>query len=174
MLPVMGTVSIDQGGVMRTQRDRELIPLSEAAFRAYREVTSVSLSPFAGPVVDGLLHEAAQALGDLVFIYGASTGYEPLRPLPWPLLKRGTFLRAATVLRTSDGMEYERLYMRRGDARAAIRVLKKSRARFHTTEEVAAALESAEVRCEAASEMSALSLMAVSPADSPPSSEVAQ
>jgi hypothetical protein len=133
---------------MLTQQDRELVPFSTAVPHVYTAVTGGSLLPFEGPLVDAVLHEVAQAIADLVTIYGATNFQEPLRPLPWAKIKCGRFEHAGTVMRTSNGIEYRRLYIRRGDAIAAIRVLKKSGARFDNTEEIAAANESAEVGYE--------------------------
>jgi hypothetical protein len=83
----------------------------------------------------------AQAIADLVTIYGATNFTEPLRPLPAAEVKHGVFQYAATVLRTSSGIEYRPLYIRRGDVRGAATVLKKSGARFASIEEIRAASE---------------------------------
>jgi hypothetical protein len=80
-------------------------------------------------------------MAGLVSIYGATNEKEPLKPLPVPELKHGAFQRAATVVRTSNGMEYQRLYIRRCDARAAASVLKKSGARFTSMKELLAETE---------------------------------
>jgi hypothetical protein len=126
---------------MLTQRDRELVPFSTAVPHVYTEVTGASLSPFGGPLVDALLHQVAQAMADLVTIYGTTNDQEPLGPLPVAEVRHGAFQRAATVLRTSNGIEYQRLYIRRGDVRGAATVLKKSGARFASIEEILAASE---------------------------------
>jgi hypothetical protein len=135
---------------MRTQWHRELIPFSNAVQQVYTKITGISLSPFVGPLIDRLLSEVAQAMADLVTIYGATNDEEPLRPLPWAEVKLGVFQLAATVIRTSNGIEYRRLYIRRCDVLAAASVLKKSGARFASDEELRAALQSTEVRSEAA------------------------
>ena len=135
---------------MRTQWHRELIPFSNAVEQVYTKITGNSLSPFGGPLIDALLNEVAQAMADLVTIHGATNDKEPLRPLPWAEIKLGVFQRAATVIRTSDGIEYQRLSIRRCDVLAAATVLKKSGARFASAEELQAALDSAEVHSEAA------------------------
>jgi hypothetical protein len=142
---------------MRTQWHRELIPFSNAVQQVYTKITGTSLSPFVGPRIDRLLNEVAQAMADLVTIYGAPNFQEPLRPLPWVELKLGVFQRAATLIRTSNGIEYGRLYIRRCDVLAAATVLKKSGARFASDDELRAALESTEVRYEAAFETGTLS-----------------
>jgi hypothetical protein len=121
------------------REDRKLIPFPNAVPLVYEQITGTSLSPFGGPLLDALLHEVAQAMADLVTIYGATNFQEPLRPLPWAEVKLGVFQRAATVVRTSNGIEYRRLYIRRGDVRAAATVLKKSGARFAGIEEILAA-----------------------------------
>jgi hypothetical protein len=126
---------------MRTQQERELVPFSTAVPHVYAEVTGASLSPFGGPLVDALLHEVAQAMADLVTIYGAPNDQEPLRPLPWAEVRLGVFQRAATVLRTSSGIEYRQLCIRRGDVRGAATVLKKSGVRFARIEEILATSE---------------------------------
>jgi hypothetical protein len=142
---------------MLTQWHRQLIPFSNAVQQVYTKITGTSLSPFAGPLIDRLLNEVAQAMADLVTIYGAPNDQVPLRPLSIAEVKPGDFQLAATLIRTSNGIEYRRLYIRRCDVLAAATVLKKSGARFASDEEVRAAFERAEVRYEAASEMSALS-----------------
>jgi hypothetical protein len=124
--------------VMLTQEGRELIPFSNSVLRVYTQITGASLSPFAGPLVDPLLNQGARAVADLVTIYGATNEKEPLKPLPVPELKHGAFQRAATVVRTSNGIEYQRLHIRRCDARAAASVLKKSGARFASVNELLA------------------------------------
>jgi hypothetical protein len=126
---------------MLTQQDRELVPFSTAVAHVYAEVTGASLSLFGGPLVDALLHEVAQAMAELVTIYGTTNNQAPLRPLPVAEVKHGVFQRAATVLRTSSGIEYRQLYIRRGDVRGAATVLKKSGARFASIEEILAASE---------------------------------
>lgn len=107
-----------------TQDDYELIPFSNAASRVYTEITGDDLSPF-GESAAALLHDTAHAMAKVVTIYGATTRDEPLKPLPAMELKHGTFQRAATVVRTSNGIEYRRLYIRRRDVQAAITALKR-------------------------------------------------
>jgi hypothetical protein len=142
--------------VMLTQAHRQLIPFSNAVQQVYTRITGTSLSPFVGPLVDRLLNEVAQAMADLVTIYGAPNDHVPLRPLSIAEVKPGAFQLAATLMRTSNGTEYRRLCIRRCDVLAAATVLKKSGARFASDEEVRAAFERAEVRYVAASEMRAL------------------
>jgi hypothetical protein len=149
--------NLREGGAMLTQGDKGLIPFSDAVPRVYEEITGTSLSAFAGLLIDALLNEVSQAIADLVTIYGAPDDQVPVKPLPWAEVKLGVFQRAATVIRTSDGIEYQRLYIRRCDARAAATVLKKSGARFASAEELQAALDSAEVRRQAAFETGTLS-----------------
>lgn len=129
-----------------TEEDRELIPFSNATFRVYAQVTGASLSPLGGPVVDAVLHEVARAIANVATIYGAKTDTEPLKQLPALELKQGTFLRAAKGVRTSQGIEYRRLYIRRGDVRSAVTMLKDAGAPFASAEEAADALDNAEVR----------------------------
>jgi hypothetical protein len=121
------------------REDRELVPLSPAVSHVYTQVTGAALSAFGNPLFDALLSEVAQAIADLVTIYGAPSDEIPVKPLPVAEVKHGAFQRAATVVRTSDGMEYRRLYIRRGDVRAAAAVLKKSGVRFDSAEESLAA-----------------------------------
>jgi hypothetical protein len=121
--------------------DTELVPLSEAVPHVYTQVTGTSLSLIVNALSDALLSEVAQAIADLVTIHGAPNTQEPLRPLPWAEVKLGVFQRAASVMRTSGGIEYRRLYIRRGDVRGAITVLKRSRALFADIEEIRAASE---------------------------------
>jgi hypothetical protein len=127
--------------VQLTQEDSELIPFSNAAFRVYTQITGGFLSPLGGPVVSTVLHAVAQAIASVATIYGARTDTEPLKPLPALALKHGTFQRAATVVRTSDGIKYGRLYIRRGDVMAAVTILKRAGARFANAEEVAGFVE---------------------------------
>jgi hypothetical protein len=101
--------------------------------------------------------KVAQARADLVTLFGATNLQEPLRPLPWAEVKLGVFHSAATAMRTSDGIEYRRLYVRRCDVRVAAAVLKRSGVRFTSAEELQAALDSAEVRPQAAAETGTLS-----------------
>jgi hypothetical protein len=137
--------------------DTELVPFSEAVPHVYTQVTGTSLSLVVNALSDALLSEVAQAIADLVTIYGAPNEQVPIKPLSVAEVKHGAFQRAATVLRISNGFEYRRLYIRRGDVRAAAAVLKKSGVRFTTAEETAAALERGDVRQRAASEQGAFS-----------------
>lgn len=118
-----------EAGLELTQDDSELIPFSNAASRIYTEITGDYLSPF-GEAAQKLLHEVAQAIARLVPIYGAATGHESLKPLPHLELKHGTFQHAATLVRASNGIEYRRLYIRRGDVRAAVTALRDAGQRF--------------------------------------------
>jgi hypothetical protein len=104
-------------------------------------VTGASLSPFGGPLIDALLDEVAEAIADLVTIYGAPNDQVPVRPLSIAEVQHGAFQLGGTVIRTSNGIEYRRLYIRRCDVRAAATVLKKSGARFARIEEMLAASE---------------------------------
>ena len=131
-----------------TQEDSELIPFSNAAFRVYTQITGGFLSPLGGPVVNAVLHDVAQAIASVATIYGARTDTEPLKPLPALELKRGTFQRAATVVRTRNGIKYGRLYIRRGDATSAVTLLKRTGARFANAEEVAGVAEAHPTRGE--------------------------
>lgn len=133
------------------REDRELVPFSQAVPQVYAQVTGASLPPFGNPLSDALLNEVAQAISDLVTIYGAPNDQVPVKPLPVAEVKHGAFQRAATVARTSNGIEYRRLYIRRGDVRAAAAVLKKSGMQFAIPEEPAAARERVEGRRTAAS-----------------------
>ena len=135
---------------MRTKCDKDLVPLSSAVLDVYGEVTGTSISPFEGLLIDALLNEVAQAMADLVTIYGAANDQVPVKPLPWAEVKLGVFQRGAAVLRTNDGIEYQRLYIRRADVLAAASVLKKSSARFAGAADLQATVNSAEVRSEAA------------------------
>lgn len=135
------------------REDRELVPFSPAVSHVYTQLTGASLSPYGSPLFDALMSEVAQAIANLVTIYGAPSDEVPVKPLTEAEVKHGAFQRAATVIRTSDGIEYRRLYIRRGDVRAAAAVLKKSGARFDSAGEAAAAFESAEVPHKAASEL---------------------
>jgi hypothetical protein len=137
--------------------DTELVPFSEAVPHVYTQVSGISLSLFVNALSDALLSEVAQTIADLVTIHGATNEQVPIKPLPVAEVKHGEFQRAATVLRTSNGIEYRRLYIRRGDVRAVAAVLKKSGVRFTTAEETGAALETADVRQRAASELSPFS-----------------
>jgi hypothetical protein len=127
--------------VMPTQWERELIPFSNAVPPVYTQVTGASLSSLGGPLIDRLLNEVAQAIADLVTIYGAPNDQVPVRPLSIAEVQHGAFQRGATVVRTSNGIEYRRLYIRRRDVRAAAAVLKKSGVRFASIEESLAASE---------------------------------
>lgn len=103
--------------------DNELIPFSNAASRVYTEITGDFLSPFGDPAMR-VLHDMAKLICSLVTIYGA-TGDESLKPLPVLELRQGTFQRGASAVRTNNGIEYRRLYIRRGDFRAAVAALKR-------------------------------------------------
>jgi hypothetical protein len=74
---------------MPTQWDRELIPFSNAVPPVYAQVTGASLSSLGGPLIDRLLNEVAQAIADLVTIYGAPNDQVPVKPLPWVEVKLG-------------------------------------------------------------------------------------
>ena len=123
------------------QEDSELVPFSNAASYLYTQITGAFLSPLASAVVDALLHDVAHAIVNIATIYGARTDTEPVKPLPTLELRHGAFQRGATVLRTSKGIEYRRLYIRRGDVRSAVTYLKYAGARFARAEELSGAME---------------------------------
>lgn len=105
-----------------TQHERELVPFSEAAARVYIEITGDYLPLFGDTAA--ALNNIAQAIAKLVPIYGARRVNETLKPLAARELQQGTFHRGATVLRTSVGIEYRRLYIRTADVVAAVTGLK--------------------------------------------------
>lgn len=105
-----------------TQRERELIPFSEAASRVYIETTGDYLPLFGDTAA--ALNNIAQAIAKVVPIYGARRVNETLKPLARRELEQGTFQRGATVLRTSTGIEYRRLHIRSADVGAAVTALK--------------------------------------------------
>jgi hypothetical protein len=105
-----------------TQQERELVPFSEAAARVYIEITGDYLPLFGDTAA--ALNNIAQAIAKVVPIYGARRVNETLKPLAARELQQGTFQRGATVLRTSMGIEYRRLYIRSADVVAAVTALK--------------------------------------------------
>jgi hypothetical protein len=105
-----------------TQHERELIPFSEAAARVYIEITGDYLPLFGDTAA--ALNNIAQAIAKVVPIHGARRVNETLKPLAARDLQQGTFQRGATVLRTSMGIEYRRLYIRSADVLAAVTALK--------------------------------------------------
>lgn len=124
-----------------TEEDSELIPFSNAAFRVYTQITGGFLSPLGGSVVNAVLHEVAQAIASVATVHGARTDTEPLKPLTALELEDATFQCAATVVRTSSGIKYGRLYIRRGDVRSAVSILKRTGARFASCEDVGRVVE---------------------------------
>jgi hypothetical protein len=87
------------------------------------------------PGVEALVHEVAQAIANVATIYGTSNKSDPIKALPPLKVRHGTFQRGATVVQTSNGIEYRRLYIRRSDVRSAVWALKHAGARFPSVEE---------------------------------------
>jgi hypothetical protein len=112
-----------------------LIPFSNAVSWVYAEITGTRLPPSAGPVVEGLVREVAQAIANVATIYGASNNRDPIKALPPLKVRHGTFQRGAAVVQTTNGIEYRRLYIRRRDVRSAVWALKHAGARFPSVEE---------------------------------------
>ena len=112
------------------QDENALIPLSNAVSWVYAEIAGTRLPPSAGPVVEGLVQEVAQAIANVATIYGTSNNRDPIKALPPLKVRRGTFQRGAAVVQTTNGIEYRRLYIRRRDVRLAVWALKHAGARF--------------------------------------------
>lgn len=117
------------------QDESGLIPFSNAVSWVYAEITGTRLPPSAGPVVEGLVHEVAQAIANVATIYGASNNRDPIKALPPLKVRHGTFQHGAAVVQTTNGIEYRRLCIRRRDVRSAVWALRHAGARFPSVEE---------------------------------------
>ena len=98
------------------------LALSTAAAVVYHQITGTTAASVAD--VDEILNLVAHAIANVAPIYTAdraSGGPRQLAPIE---LIHCRFERGATVLKTSFGLEYGQLSMRRSDMRAAIAILK--------------------------------------------------
>ena len=109
------------------QRTTELVAMTTAAAYVYRELMGKAIEPMTVAEGNAILHDVARAVSKVAAIYGAIHERETPKPLP---LIGGAFHRGATVFRTSDGIEYRRLAVRRAELRLVIEVLKHAGARF--------------------------------------------
>src|SRR5688572_3959253 len=91
-----------------------------------------TFEPLDVPHANAVLREVARAISNVAPIYAAVSATEGINPLPDFELLSGEFLRGARVLRTSRGVEYRQLSIRRVDMRSAIAILRRAGVRFTT------------------------------------------
>jgi hypothetical protein len=114
------------------QRESELVALSTAALLTYHQIMGSSFKPLDVSHANAVLREVARAISSVAPIYAAVSATERAKALPDLELLSGEFLRGASVLRTSRGVEYRQLCIRRVDMRSAIAILRRAGVRFTT------------------------------------------
>jgi len=114
------------------QRESELVALSSAALLTYHQVMGGSFKPLDVPHANAVLREVARAISNVAPIYAAVSATGRASPLADFELLSGEFLRGASVLRTSRGVEYRQLCIRRADLRSAIAILRRAGVKFTT------------------------------------------
>jgi hypothetical protein len=115
------------------QRESELVALSTAALVTYHQVMGSTFEPLDVPHANAMLREVARAISNVPPIYAAASATQQAKVLPDSELLSGEFLRGATLLRTSRGVEYRQLSIRRVDMRSAIAILRRAGVRFTTS-----------------------------------------
>jgi hypothetical protein len=114
------------------QCESELVALSTAALVTYHRIMGGTFEPLNVPHANAVLREVARAISNVAPIYAALSPTERPKELPDFELLSGEFLRGASVLRTSRGVEYRQLSIRRVDMRSAIAILRRAGVRFTT------------------------------------------
>jgi hypothetical protein len=117
--------------VDRVQRGRELVGLAAATAFVYKALMGHGIEPTEIRAANALLHDVAHALSNVATIYGTTTDEQTAKPLPPLHLIEGTFDRGATVLRTSTGIEYRQLAVRRDDMILAVALLNRAGVKFN-------------------------------------------
>jgi hypothetical protein len=117
--------------VDRIQKGRELVAFAVATAFVYKALMGRAIDPMEIPAANALLHDVAHALSNVATIYGTSTDEQWAKPLPPLHLIEGRFERGATVLRTSSGIEYRQLAIRRDDMQLAVALLKRAGVKFN-------------------------------------------
>lgn len=115
----------------RIQRGRELVGLAVATAFVYKALMGRGIEPTEIRAANALLHDVAHALSNVATIYGTRTDEQPAMPLPPLHLLEGTFERGATVLRTSNGIVYRQLAIRRDDMILAVALLHRAGVKFN-------------------------------------------
>jgi hypothetical protein len=115
------------------QRESELVTLSTAALVTYHRVMGSTFEPLDVPHANAVLREVARAISNVAPIYAAASATQQAKVLPDSELLSGEFLRGASLLRTSRGVEYRQLSIRRVDMRSAIAILRRAGVRFTTS-----------------------------------------
>jgi hypothetical protein len=117
--------------VERIQRGRELVGLAVATAFVYKALMGRAIEPMEIRAANALLHDVAHALSNVATIYGTRMDDQAAKPLPALHLIEGTFERGATVLRTSTGIEYRQLAIRRDEMILAVALLNRARVKFN-------------------------------------------
>jgi hypothetical protein len=110
-----------------------LVALSTAALVTYHQVMGSTFEPLDVPHANAMLREVARAISNVPPIYAAASATQQAKVLPDSELLSGEFLRGATLLRTSRGVECRQLSIRRVDMRSAIAILRRAGVRFTTS-----------------------------------------
>ena len=109
-----------------------LVALSTAALVTYHQVMGSTFEPLDVPHANAMLREVARAISNVPPIYAVANATQQAKVLPDSELLSGEFLRGASLLRTSRGVEYRQLSIRRVDMRSAIAILRRAGVRFTT------------------------------------------
>jgi hypothetical protein len=113
------------------QRGRELVALAVATAFVYKALMGRAIEPMEIRAANVLIHEVAHALSNVAPIYGMRTDDQTAKALSPLQLLEGTFERGATVLRTSTGIEYRQLSIRRDDMLLAVALLNRAGVKFN-------------------------------------------
>jgi hypothetical protein len=123
------------------QCESELVALSTAALVTYHQIMGSTFEPLDVAHAHAVLGEVARAISNVAPVYAAVSATARAKALPGFELLSGEFLRGASVLRTSRGVEYRQLSIRRVDMRSAIAILRRAGVRFTTCRDRAAGRE---------------------------------
>jgi hypothetical protein len=114
----------------RKERDSELVALSTATVIVYRQVMGLPLEPSDVNEMNEVMHEVAHAISYAASIYAAKSEGDEQQPLPATVLTGAAFERGATILRTPEGLTYQKLAIRRDDMLLAANVITRTGVRF--------------------------------------------
>jgi hypothetical protein len=100
------------------------VALSTAAAVVYHQITGDTRDIQSADDVDEILNRVANAIANVAVIYTADRAAGGPRQVAPIELIHCRFERGATVLRTSFGLEYRDLSIRRSDMRSALAILR--------------------------------------------------
>ena len=114
----------------RRDRNSELVALSTSTVIVYRQVMVLPLETADVNEMNEIMHEVAHAISYAASIYAAKSEDDEQKPLPAAVVTGAAFERGASVLRTPEGLTYQKLAIRRDDMLLAAEVITRTGVKF--------------------------------------------